>query len=393
MKRFFLLFSILLVQYVSLQAQTVFTANDIAYIYDSSASDFEGLEADSLYALVCRFAPKTLNVVPIETDFIIEHGVDELKIHDCHMIVISGVGEDREEDEEFKKYLSKLDVKNHILCFNPSYLSFWGKRSWTSEYTVKVYRNVPQRQIYMLLPIAAQHMIFDDVLADMDGNVSLYDSSVQGLLNPIKINYKDQYTVSGYESYAHAPIDQDGQQCLILEAKRYFLYVGLSQQCIKYLTPAGKNLIENCMKYLETDEYDNEQRKPYMMNFKINNMPVSADFMAELSSGHAHYVVPSIYNEFRCSVETFYRWGWMGYSLEIDYNDEEKYAMINYSFNLGNDETGETSYRIDYVYENAVSIEDIKHCDDASVSYDLLGRKMTGDQKGLRIEAGKVIWK
>lgn len=357
------------------------------YLYDSSLPDAQGLESDSLYSLLSRYVPDTLQIQALDMTLIDEIGISSLK--DASVIL---VGETCEWDEEspLAMELSKVAESNRILCMNPLFgrtVKFEQFGEYYLSFETKEHIGRQVKTSYF----DRQCMFFDDALGDKYGVVSIYDSSVEGKLYPVTIDpelYGYYFMVIGatnMDMTNHLGMDYEG---LIFDNNHDFLYLGLANSMIPHLTPAGKNLVRNVINFVTSPVKSVQMQKPHLEGVMINTKPATADFMAELSTGTADYVLPEGKNIFSM------------YETNVIYGDKpchyhhENHFNENYSEIFIEYEGKQDVYRINYLHEEDLAIEsvmeDVKNSQ--SLLYDLQGRKLQV-AKGLSIEGGRVVFR
>lgn len=360
--------------------------NDVAFLYDSALIGTESIETDSLYALIYRSIPDTLRLNPIDINEIDEQIVLSLK--DATAIII---GETAEWDAEspLSIELCSLAHTNHVLCMNPLFapnIAFEGFYSDVFFETIQV----EERQV-RFFQHDYQSIFLDDVLGDNTGHFSIYDSSVIGKFYPASIQSEYLgyiFSIMGSTNMNRTDGFGLSDEGLILFDDSWFLYLGLPHAMISHLTPAGKNLVRNAIHYEIGNDWSIMMRKPHIEGMKINTMGVTADFMAELSSGEANYILPAGHSIFSM------------YITNIGYGDKPCHWTIDNRFNENHSEIfieyegKQDVYRINYLHEEDLAIEpvmeDVKN--NQSLLHDLQGRKLQV-AKGLSIEGGRVVFR
>ncbi len=368
---------------IGLSAQS-FNERDVVYLYDSATPGYLGLEEDYLYSNISKALPEDYQLVPVEMCQIDEEGLNTLA--SSKLIVVSDTGNDRTAEDPVVKRLGELVDRVPMLCLNADFTNLWTFVHYDEPILFHIERDIVNPSIH-ITDTEQQFALFDDVLSAADGTTSLYLPGIEPRFNAVicdcmfLFEYRIFARVDLPDSYAFPPNIMLSTLC------GNFFFLGLAQPLMSNLSAAGRNLIRNVVKYM----FDKVlySQKPHLSWVMANDKPVSADFMAELSSGRAHLDVEyDTYKFIYLSMETtshdcLYTSRW-----HIDYSAQQAYIEYWYDDNYD-------IYTIDYDFvESGTSISTISNDTPKSQSakFDLQGRPAP-HSCGLIIENDQVVLK
>lgn len=361
----------------TLSAQS-FKEVDVVFLYDDVIVGAEGLAGDSLYAMLSRYVEEPLRLVPVsmsQTD-----DQDWALLKDASAII---VGETAEWDttSPLATELYSLVTTKPILCLSPQFGAVATLNDETGFPGASNFETmkVEARQVKTTYN-QTRHIFFDDVLGDNDGVISVFDSSSEGILYPALVNEwgaEMSFDVYGKAAQPAASYDGDyaAQGILLRVRSSHFLYLGIPQQEMYHLTPAGKNLVRNSIAYLTAPDNSDKMRKPHIEGITIERNEPTADFMAELSSGAANYVIPANSDYFQINVlniEALHGCYW-----RYKYEEDGRYWEIHIEY-----DDQQMDYRIYGVSDNPLSVASVAADGEKASLFDLQGRPVAHPAEG-----------
>ncbi len=380
---------------MGLSAQS-FNERDVVYLYDSATPGYLGLEEDCLYSNICKALPEDYQLVPVEMCQIDEEGLNTLA--SSKLIVVSDTGNDRTADDPVVKRLGELVDYVPMLCFNADFTNLWTFGYGNNETkSFQIEREIVDPHI-RITDSEQQYALFDDVLSAADGSTSLYLPGTKTWVNAA-VNSFAMFIV-GCQTFAHVDMpdsDASPHGIMLRSPSENFFFLGLAQPLMSNLSAAGKNLIRNAVKYMLDKEIFSQ--KPHLSWVMANDKPVSADFMAELSSGRAHLDVEyDTYKFIYLSMETtshdcLYTSRWhIDYSAQqayIEYWYDDKYDVYTIDYDFAEPGSSASSSGSDTATISNISDDTPKS---QTAKFDLQGRP-TSHSCGLIIENDRVVLK